>query len=172
MQVASGGVPLAGITALLQFKAVGAKAWTDVQSVATDANGAAVFTVTPTSNGTYQVVVPPADNRLEGVSAPYVISVQSLVNAVPKQTRIPRGGRLVVKAVVVPAIAGQKVALQLHKGEKWKNVATGSVNAKGRSRLVASVPGAKGKYEYRVVAVGTKAVLANASNVIPIRVTR
>ena len=77
-----------------------------------------------------------------------------------------------VKAVVVPAIAGQRVALQLHKGEKWKNVATGSVNAKGRSRLVASVPGAKGKYEYRVVAVGTKAVLANASNVIPIRVTR
>ena len=172
MQAASGGVPLAGITALLQFRPVGAKAWTDVQSLPTDANGAAVFTVTPTSNGTYQVVVPPADNRLEGVSVPYAISVQSQVNALPKQVRIPRGGKLVVKAVLVPGIDGQRIALQLHKGEKWKNVATGSVNAKGRGRLTADVPDAKGKYEYRVVAVGTKAILANASNVIPIRVTR
>ena len=52
----------------------------------------------------------------------------------------------------------QRIALQLHKGEKWKNVATGSVNAKGRGRLTADVPDAKGKYEYRVVAVGTTAV--------------
>ena len=77
-----------------------------LQSLPTDANGAAVFPVTPTSNGTYQVVVPPADNRLEGVSVPYAISVQSQVNALPKQVRIPRGGKLVVKAVLVPGIDG------------------------------------------------------------------
>jgi hypothetical protein len=51
-------------------------------------------------------------------------------------------------------------------------VATVTVNAKGKARLVATVPKKKGKYVYRVVAVEKGGILANNSTDIPIRVTK
>ena len=172
--VTSQGAPVAGAQALLQFRPAGAKkkAWSDVQAVATGADGLAAFTVTPQQTGDWQVVVPPADARTEGVSAPFTTQVQSLVTAVPKQTRVPRGDRVVVKAWARPAMPGQSLVLQLQRGAKWKNVASVKAKEKGRARLVASAPSAKGKYVYRVVAVGKGNILANASTEIPIRVTR
>lgn len=172
--VTSQGAPLAGVPALLQFRPAGGKkkAWTDVQSVATGPDGVAAFTVTPTQTGDWQVVVPPADARTEGVSAPFTTQVLSLVTAVPKETRVPRGDRVVVKAWARPAMPGQSVVLQIQRGPKWKNVASLKANDKGRARLVATVPKLKGRYVYRVVAVAKGNILANSSTEIPIRVTR
>jgi spore germination protein YaaH len=172
--VASQGAPLPGVQALIQFRPAGAKkgAWSDVQSVATGADGVAAFTVTPTQTGDWQVVVPPADARTEGVSAPFTTQVLSLVTASPKETRVPRGERVVVKAWARPAMRGQSVVLQIQRGAKWKNVASLKANDKGRARLVATVPKVKGKYAYRVVAVGKGNILANSSTEIRIRVTR
>jgi spore germination protein YaaH len=172
--VTSQGAPLPGVQALLQFRPAGAKkkAWTDAQAVATGPDGVAAFTVSPQQTGDWQVVVPPADARTEGVSAPFTTQVQSLVTATPKATRVPRGDRIVVKAWARPALAGQSLALQVQRGAKWKNVASAPANAKGRARLVASAPSAKGKYVYRVVAVGKAGILANTSTEIPIRVTK
>jgi spore germination protein YaaH len=172
--VGSQGAPLAGAQALLQFRPSGAKkkAWTDVQAVATGADGIATFTVAPQGTGDWQVVVPPVDARTEGVSAPFTTQVLSLVTATPKQVRVPRGGRLVVKAWARPAQQGQQLALQIQRGADWRNVATARANDKGRARLIAAVPKAKGKYTYRVVAVAKGALLANTSTEIPIRVTK
>jgi hypothetical protein len=69
-------------------------------------------------------------------------------------------------------VPGKTLALQVQRGDSWKNVASTKANAKGRARLVARAPDAKGKYVYRVVAVAAGGVLANASTEIPIRVTR
>jgi hypothetical protein len=88
------------------------------------------------------------------------------------QTRVPRGGNVAVKGWARPATAGQVVALQIQRGDRWKNVDSATVNAKGRARLVAKAPTTKGKYIYRVVAVGKGGVLANNSTDIPIRITR
>ena len=108
--VTSQGAPLAGVQALLQFRPSGGKkkAWSDVQSVATGADGVAAFSVTPQQTGDWQVVVRPADARTEGVSAPFTTQVQSLVTATPKQSRVPRGESIVVKAWARPALAGQQ----------------------------------------------------------------
>ena len=170
--VTSAGAPVPGVTATLQFRPQGKKGFTDAQTVATGADGVATFTVSPTGTGDWKVVVPAAGARTEGVSAPFTTQVLSLVTAQPRQTRIPRGERLVVKAWARPATTGQQLALQLQRGEKWKNVAEVRANAKGRARLVAEVPSTKGRYVYRVVAVGKGEILANASTEIPIRVTR
>jgi hypothetical protein len=138
----------------------------------TGPDGVAAFTVTPQATGDWQVVVPPANARTEGASAPFTTQVLSLVTAVPKETRVPRGDRVVVKAWARPAMPGQSIALQIQRGAKWKNVASEKANAKGRARLVAAAPKQKGKYLYRVVAVGKGSILANASPGIPIRITR
>jgi hypothetical protein len=98
--------------------------------------------------------------------------VLSLVTATPKDVRVPRGKKVVIRAWARPAMQGQTLALQIKRGAKWKNVVTKKANAKGRARLKGSVPKKKGKYVYRVVAVGKGAILANASTDIPIRVTK
>lgn len=170
--VTSLGAPLAGVPATLQFRQQGTKKWVDVQTQQTGGDGVVTFQVTPPASGDWQVYVPPADARTEGVSAPFTTQVLSLVKATPKSTRVPAGGSLVVKGWARPAMAGQSLALQVQRGARWKNVASAKANAKGRARLVASAPRQKGRYVYRVVAVGRGAILAGASAEFPIRVTR
>ena len=170
--VASQGAPLPGAAATLQFQAQGTKKWVDIATLPTGADGVVAFQVAPATSGSWQVFVPGADARTEGVSAPFVTQVLSLVTATPKDTRVPRGGRIVVKAWARPAIAGQPIVLQVQKGDRWKNVASLKANAKGRARLETKAPAAKGRYVYRVVAVGKGGIFANASAEIPIRVTK
>ena len=172
-QVTSSGAPVAGVPAILQFKPQGKKtSFTDVQSAVTGPDGVVSFQVAPSGTGSWQVVVPPDGARVEGVSAPFVTQVQAYVTATPVKVRVPKGKKVKVKAWARPAQAGQKLALQIQSGDSWKNVARAKANAKGRARLIATVPKKKGKYIYRVVAVGKGAILANASTDIPIRVTK
>ena len=170
--VTSSGAPLAGVPVTLRFREQGTKKWIDVQSVPTGADGVVGFQVTPSASGDWQVYVPPADARTEGVSAPFTTQILSLVTATPKATRIPARGRLVVKGWARPAMTGQSMALQVQRGPKWKNVASLKANAKGRARLVVNVSRTKGLYVYRVVAVGKGSILAGASPEFRIRVTR
>jgi len=172
-QVTSSGAPLAGVPAILQFRPQGKKAkFTDVQSAVTGPDGVVTFQVAPSGTGSWQVAVPPDGARTEGVSAPFTTQVQALVTATPVKARVQKGKKVAVKAWARPAQAGQTLALQIKRGAKWKNVAKAKASAKGRARLKATVPKKKGKYIYRVVAVGKGAILANASTDIPIRVTR
>lgn len=169
----SGGAPLAGVPAVLQFRPQGKKKkFSDVQTGTTGPDGVVAFQVAPTGTGDWQVSVPAADARTEGASAPFTTQVQALVTATPKSVRVPRGKKVIVRAWSRPAMARQTLALQIQRGAKWKNVDTARANAKGRARLIATVPTKKGKYTYRVVAVGKGSILANASTEIPIRVTR
>ncbi len=169
----SQGAPLAGAPAILQFRPNGKKQqWVDIQTASTGADGSVAFQVAPPTTGRWQVVIPPVDARTEGVSTPFTTQVLSLVTASPKNPRVPRGKKVVVKSWARPAVKGQTLALQIQRGAKWKNVVTKKANANGRARLKGTVPKAKGKYTYRVVAVGKGGILANASTEFPVRVTR
>lgn len=171
--VSSQGAPLAGVAAVLQFRPEGGKgSFVDVQSAPVGADGSVVFTIAPQTTGDWKVYVPAADARTEGVSSPVTVQVQSLVTAEPRSSRVPRGGSVIVKAWSRPFVAKQRVALELKVGDGWKTVATERVNGKGRARLVADAPREKGRYVYRVVAIGRGGLLANASTDIPIRVTK
>jgi len=160
------------VTAIVQFKRQGAKSFENVASQPTGPDGVVAFQVTPDATGAWQVFVPGAEARTEGVSAPFTTQILSLVTATPKDTRVPRSGRLVVRASAQPAIIGQTIALQVKRGERWKNVATAKANTVARARIVATAPKVKGLYVYRVVAVGKGAIFANASTEFPIRVTK
>jgi len=171
--VSSQGAPLAGAAAVLQFRPQGKKTqFTDVQTGTVGPDGTVVFEVAPQTTGDFAVYVPAVDARTEGVSPPATIQVLSLVTATPKASRVSKGRTIVVKAWARPAVKNQRVALQLKKGARWKTVDNVKVNARGRARLDAKAPAKKGKYTYRVVAIGKGGILANASTDIPIRVTK
>jgi hypothetical protein len=144
----------------------------DIQSAPTGADGSVSFQAAPPTTGKWRVVVPPIDARTEGVSTAFTTQVLSLVTASPKNPRVPRGKKVVVKSWARPAVKGQTLALQIQRGAKWKNVVTKKANANGRARLKGTVPKARGKYTYRVVAVGKGGILSNASTEFPVRVTK
>jgi hypothetical protein len=170
--VTSGGAPLAGASATLQFREAGKKTWVDVQTAAVGGDGNVSFQVVPPTTGDWQVFVPGATGRVEGVSAAFTTQILAQVTATPVETRVSADGRFVVRATALPAMAGQDVSLQIQRGARWKNVAGAKTNAHGRARLKATAPKVKGLYVYRVVAVGKRAVLAGASAEFRIRVTK
>jgi spore germination protein YaaH len=168
----SRGVPVVGAPATVQFQPSGSKKWTDVQAATTAPDGTVSFQVQPQATGDWQVVVPGAPGRVDGTSAPFTTQVVALVTATPEATKVKAGSTLVVKALVQPAQRGQKVALQIKRGDGWRNVARGSTNPRGRDKLRAQAPKAKGLYVYRVVAVGRGSILSGASSEFPIRVRK
>ena len=168
--VGSLGAPLAGVSAVLQFRAAGTKKYIDVQAQPTAADGTVAFQVTPSGTGDWQVYVAAAGGRTEGVSAPFTTQILSQVTGTPAVVKVPKGDPVVVRARALPAIDGQSLALQIQRGTKWKNVDTAKANGKGRARLVAAPPRVKGWYTYRVVAVGKASILSGASAEIRIKI--
>lgn len=172
--VASQGAPLAGVTAVLQFRPQGSKdPFTEIASAPVNPDGTVAFEVAAPSTGEWAIYVPAADTRTEGVSAPATVQVQSLVTAKPKKSRVSRGKTVIVKGWSRPAVAKQRLLMQIKKkGDRWKTVDRSKVNKRGRATLSAKAPTRKGKYTYRVVAVGRSGFVTNVSTDIPIRVTK
>jgi hypothetical protein len=94
------------------------------------------------------------------------------VTATPVNTRVARGTSFVVRVTALPAQRNQQLAVQIKKGERWKNVARGSTNKHGRDKISVPAPRDKGLYVYRVVGVAKGSILAGASTEFPIRVTK
>ena len=168
----SSGTAVTGVNASLQFRRRGTSDFVEVQNLPVNPDGTVLFSVSPPWTGAWRVYIPAVAGRVEGVSSTFTLKVLSAVTAEPKATTVPVGSRLVVRATALPAVAGQSVALQIQRGDRWKNVATTTVNGKGRARLVAEAPSTRGRYVYRIVAVGRAGILANASPEFRIRVTR
>ena len=165
--------PLAGVAAIVRFRATGAKTWTYVQSVATNPDGTVAFTVTPTATGDWMVFVPGAPGRSDGSSAPFTTQVLAMVTATPKAAVVAKGAPLTVRVVAQPASAGQPVVLQVKQADgSWANVrkGRGKADAKGVVKLAARAPSAKGTYTLRAVAVQRGPVLTGASAEFTVRV--
>ena len=164
------GAPLAGVPATAQFKADGAKDFADVASGTTAADGTVVFSVPGTVSGEWQVLVPGADGRAAGTSAPVRVDVVGIVSARSKSATVGRGTQIKVRAMLQPARAGQKATLQVQVGQGWKPMARGKADAKGRVLLVVKAPAAKGRYAYRVVSAPAGGIREGVSAELPIRV--
>ena len=165
--------PLAGVPALLRFRAQGAQAWTDVQNVPTNPDGTVAFTVTPTATGDWMVFVPGAAGRSDGSSAPFTTQVLAMVAATPKAAVVAKGGPLVARVVAQPASAGQPVVLQVKAPDgTWVNLrkGRGKTDARGVVRITAKAPAAKGTYTLRAVALQRGPILTGASAEFSVRV--
>jgi spore germination protein YaaH/5-hydroxyisourate hydrolase-like protein (transthyretin family) len=168
----SRGAPVAGVPASVQFRPAGQKKWQDIQAGTTGADGSIAFTVQPAGTGDWRIFVPGAPGRVDGASAAFTTQILAAVTATPTDIRVPREGQILVRTTALPAQAGQKVVLQIKRGDKWKNVARGVTNKHGREKLRVAAPASSGLYTYRVVAVAKGSILANASAEIPIRVIK
>jgi 5-hydroxyisourate hydrolase-like protein (transthyretin family) len=146
------GNPLAQTSVQLQFRQ--GNSWVGVQDAVTGADGVVTFAPSAATSGRWRVVVPAADNRAESVSETVDVSVGArvILRKAPKSVRAGRNA--VVVARVLPAQQGQRVRLEVRRGDRWQRVTVATTNARGRVRLVAQRPRTTEVYRVRSVARG------------------
>jgi len=146
------GAPAAQIPVQLQFRQ--GNDWVAVQDGVSGPDGAVTFAPNAATSGRWRVLVPGADNRPEAVSevANVRVGAQVIVRKAPKSVRAGRNA--VVIARVLPAQQGQRVRLEVRRGDRWQRVAVATTNARGRVRLVAQRPRTTEIYRVRSVARG------------------
>ena len=160
------GNPLAQAPVQLQFRQ--GNSWVGVQDAVTGADGTVAFAPNAATSGRWRIVVPAADNRAESVSEAVTVSVGArvILRKAPKSVRAGRNA--VVIARVLPAQQGQRVRLEVKRGERWQRVTVATTNVRGRVRLVAQQP--KTTQVYRVRSVARDGIVAGISQEFRVRV--
>jgi len=161
--VSSQGAPVTGVDAVLQFQAGGKGAWAQIATAPLAADGTVGFTPTFTAAGNWRVFVPGAAGRGEQASDPASVDVASWVRANPKKAQVNAKSKIVIRVVALPAQAGQRVLVQVQRGDAWVRVGKASTNAAGVARVSFIGPRQKGEHTYRATAAATAQLSAGAS---------
>lgn len=148
----SGGAPVTGGDATLQFQPAGAPDWASVAAAPLAADGNVSFTVNPTAAGAWRVFIPSIAGRPEQASDPVIVEVASSVTAHARKKVVKPLKTTRVRVVSMPATAGQQVIVQRKNGAKWKTVAAGVTDASGVAMVPVRVIKKRGLYTYRAVA--------------------
>lgn len=171
--VSYNGAPVVDAEATLQFRGTEKKApWTPVQVVRTGQDGSAAFSVTAERSGNYRVVTTAAGAMAGTTSSPVTVEVFSAVTARAKTPAVARGGIAKILVVSRPAVAGQKVRIEMQRKTGWKAIITATVNAKGRVVARVKVPRQPGLWQFRAVVLPAGGVQGGTVEPIPIRVKK
>lgn len=162
------GAPIVNATAVLQRSDAGT--WVDVASGVTGPDGAVGIPFASQTSATYRIVVRATETTPEVISEEFPITVTSTVSARSKTKSVPRGNTIKVPTVVRPAVAQQKVVLQVQRGAKWKKITATTTKANGRIVIKTKANLPKGKYTFRVLARAKSGIGAGVSGTFTIRI--
>jgi 5-hydroxyisourate hydrolase-like protein (transthyretin family) len=162
------GAPIVNATAVLQRSDAGT--WVDVASGVTGPDGAVVIPFASQTSSTYRIVVRATESTPEVISEEFPITVTSTVSARSKAKSVPRGDTIKVPTVVRPAVAKQKVVLQVQRGDQWKKITATTTNTNGRVVIKTRANLPKGKYTFRVLAKAKSGIGAGVSGTFIIRI--
>lgn len=162
------GAPIINATAVLQRSDAGT--WVDVASGVTGPDGAVGIPFASQTSATYRIVVRATETTPEVISEEFPITVTSTVSARSKTKSVPRGNTIKVPTVVRPAVAQQKVVLQVQRGAKWKKITATTTKANGRIVIKTKANLPKGKYTFRVLARAKSGIGAGVSGTFTIRI--
>jgi spore germination protein YaaH len=150
--VTSGGAPVTGVDATLQFQKAKTKAWTTLGSAPIAADGSVGFAPVVTAPGAWRISVPAAAGRAEQVSSAVTVKVAGLVKANPKKKVLKAQARTTVRVVSHPAKAGQAILVQVRQAGKWKTVGRGKASAAGIVKISITAQKRSGVYTYQAIA--------------------
>ena len=150
--VTSGGVPVTGVDATLQFQKPQAKEWTAIASAPLGADGTVAFAPVVTDPGSWRIFVPGVPGRAEQASDPVPVQVTSVVRAKPKKVVVKAKDTTVVRVVAQPARKKQVILVQIQRGEAWKTIGRGRTDARGVAKISIDMPRKKGVTTFRATA--------------------
>ncbi len=164
------GAPMPNLPVTLEFAPTGTDDWQGLQTATSGPDGAVAYQVVLPSSGRLRLTVPESGTMAASQSAAFDVSVAATVTARVKTKKVGAGDRIRVRAIVRPALADQKVVLQVYKNDRWRKVKAARTNAKGRVTIKATGERSKQRWTYRIVARKSGGVAPGLSQEFTIRV--
>ena len=164
------GAPVAGAIVTVEFQPTGSQDWQPLQTATSGPDGVVGFQVVLPATGRLRLTIPPTGAAAASQSGAFDVSVTATVSARVKAKRANPGGAIRVRAVVRPAQAGQKVVLQVYRGDAWRKVAVARTNAKGRVTIKGRAEDSRQRWTYRVISRRANGITAGVSPEFTIRV--
>ena len=150
--VTSGGAPVTGVAATLQFQKAKTKAWANIGSAPIGADGSVGFAPVATAPGAWRIYVPAAAGRAEQVSSAVPVKVAARVTANAKKKVLRAQAKTTVRVVSHPAKAGQSILVQVRQAGKWKTVGRGKASVAGVVKITVTAQKRSGVYTYHAIA--------------------
>jgi len=163
----SGGAPVTGVEAVLQFQAPGTD-WAAIASAPLGPDGAVAFAPTVTASGQWRVFVPGVPGRAEQASDPQPIQVSSVVVATARTSKAAKGEQVMVRIVSRPALPGQRIVMQALVKGTWRAVGRDRANARGVAKVGVRIE-RKGPRQYRAMARSKGGILVGFSEPFTIK---
>jgi spore germination protein YaaH len=168
--VTMNGAPVPDIPVTLEFLPAGATDWQALQVATSGPDGAVAYQVILPGSGRIRLTTPAVGAMAASLSGEFQVSVAATVTARVRTPKVGPSDRIRVRAIVRPALADQKVVLQVFKNERWRKVKVARTNAKGRVTIIAQAEGSRQRWNYRIVARRSGGISPGVSQEFRIRV--
>ena len=158
-RVTSLGSPVVGAYVNFWWKPSNSSTWVVLGKSVTNASGIAVRAYAPRTSGAWRVSVGATATRLSALTTALVpTALVPRVSLTSATVKVAKGSAAALRAVTVPAGAGQIGTVQRYTSTGWVNVGTATSDAAGRLawRLPTSAKGTA-KYRWYVHATSTHA---------------
>jgi len=169
-KVTSLGVPVAGTYVNFWWKASNSSSWVVLGKSVTNASGVAVRALAPRTSGYWRASVGATTTRLSALTTATVpTALVPRVSVAAGTVKAAKGSVAALRAVTVPAGAGQVGTVQRYSSTGWVNVGTATTDSAGRLawRLPTS---SKGTWKYRWYVHATSTHASGFSVVVTVTV--
>lgn len=133
----SQGLPVAGASAVLEWKSASGGGWQRLATGTTSSAGTATWSPVVTASGTYRVRVAGAWDR-ESATARASVTVRPVLRPTATTVSVGSSGRAKLKSRVTP-YAGQRVVVQRQSGGGWHAYATARIGGAGKAKAKVGV---------------------------------
>jgi hypothetical protein len=119
--------PIAGLTVALEIKRANEASWTKISDLTTAADGTVSTPMTLGGTASIRFTTVGTWERAESVSAEQKINVKSKLQ-LDRPVSVLKTSPIVIKAQLLPRIAGSSAILQKNVNGKWQNIGTASTS--------------------------------------------
>jgi hypothetical protein len=119
--------PIAGLQVALEIKRANEASWTKISELTTAADGTVSTPMTLGGTASIRLTTVGTWERAESVSAEQKITVKSKLQ-LDRPVSVLKTSPIVIKAQLLPRIAGKSAFLQKNVNGKWQNIGTASIS--------------------------------------------
>jgi 5-hydroxyisourate hydrolase-like protein (transthyretin family) len=166
------GEPVVGEDVLLQYQRIGRTGWRDSNTLSTDQDGRAEFSVRLTSSTRFRAVHRESPTAAASTSQVRRVYVKPVVSASLGRDWVRPGGSVRLNGRVRPAYVGERVTLQRRTDGQWRSVSRVQQGDDGRFTFTIRGTATYGPQVYRVALEARDRHLAATSSRLTLTTVR
>ncbi|CAN2165646.1 Glycoside hydrolase family 18, catalytic domain containing protein [Candidatus Nanopelagicaceae bacterium] len=145
--------PIAGLTVSLEIKRANESSWSKVTELVTGVDGTISTPMTLGADASLRLTTVGTWEQAESVSPESTIKVKSSIQ-LDRPVSVSKGSPIVIKAQLLPRVAGKSAQLQKNVNGKWQNVGAAVISDANGLFTFTTVEAKRGVITMRVQLVG------------------